>query len=168
MPSEFLKIQVWLSQIKMHCFTTNMKISYLIFTEWFIFVKFTRRAFLMNTDLVLKWACVFQNIEDMDFKFFAVVNQRIIRLKMYSLQKTVYNYKFTNNGWWHRKIHKLVSNIQWNLLRRTSHKTGTSLRRTLPHVPAERRCVSHRKTSIKTNTLACLGRKEWISHKKPL
>ena len=34
-------------------------------------------------------------------------------------------------------------------LRRTSHKTDTSLRRTFSHVPAERRCVSHRKTSIR-------------------
>ena len=36
-----------------------------------------------------------------------------------------------------------------NLLRRTSHKTDTSLRRTLLRVPAERRCVSHIKTSIR-------------------
>ena len=39
--------------------------------------------------------------------------------------------------------------IKWNLLRRTSHKTDTSLRRTLPYVTAERRCVSHRKTCIR-------------------
>ena len=33
--------------------------------------------------------------------------------------------------------------------RQTSHKTDTSLRRTLPRVPAEHRCVSYRRTSIR-------------------
>ena len=43
--------------------------------------------------------------------------------------------------------------IQLNLLKRTSHKADTSLKRTLSHVPAERRCISHRKTdNCKTDT----------------
>ena len=47
------------------------------------------------------------------------------------------------------KFDLMIMYVQWNLLRRTSHNTDTSLRRTLPHVPAERRCLSHRKTSIR-------------------
>ena len=50
---------------------------------------------------------------------------------------------------WDKRNVKSSLTIQWNLLRRTSYKTETSLRRTLLLVLAERGCVPHRKTSLR-------------------
>ena len=47
----------------------------------------------------------------------------------------------------------LLNQVKWNLLRRISHKTDTSLRRTLSHVSAERRCISYRMISIRRTTI---------------
>ena len=50
---------------------------------------------------------------------------------------------------WSYVVRKRTDAHRVKRMGRTSHMTHTSLRRTLSHVPTERRCVSHRKASIR-------------------